>query len=276
MTYDEAVARLYQTPLGDFVEERKRLARELKTGGDKEGSARFAKLSRPPISAWAVNQLYWTEHDLFESMLTSAERLREGDLAAGARHRDAIARLRDRAAAILGAAGHGANEATLRRISTTLSAIAALGFDPDPAGALSADRDPPGFEAMTFVAPPAKPAAPAKPLASIAKPDAAADARAAEARAAERKAREAAIARREAEEKAREQERARREAEALRHRERVRVEAALRVATFDLEKKERDVEEYRAALGRAETELEAARRTRAELERKLAELEDPS
>src|SRR5262249_21920679 len=44
---------------------------------------------------------------------------------------------------------HAAPESTLRRVTTTLSALAAAGgFDPDPPGALGADRSPPGFEAF--------------------------------------------------------------------------------------------------------------------------------
>jgi hypothetical protein len=53
----------------------------------------------------------------------------------------------------LRAAGNAASEATLRRVTTTLSALAATGgFAPDPSGALSADRDPPGFEALEGMA----------------------------------------------------------------------------------------------------------------------------
>jgi hypothetical protein len=55
--YEDAVATLYQAPFAEFVAERKRLAAELKASGDKVGAAGLAKLSRPPISAWTVNQL---------------------------------------------------------------------------------------------------------------------------------------------------------------------------------------------------------------------------
>ena len=56
-----------------------------------------------------------------------------------------------RATSILQAGGNAATDTTLRRVTTTLSAVAASGgFAPDPPGALSADRDPPGFEALGF------------------------------------------------------------------------------------------------------------------------------
>jgi hypothetical protein len=46
-------------------------------------------------------------------------------------------------------AGKSASEATLRRVTSTLTALAATGsFDPDPPGALKGDRDPPGFDVV--------------------------------------------------------------------------------------------------------------------------------
>lgn len=176
MDYERAVAALYQAPLGEFVETRKRLAAEVKVG-DKDGAKKLLKLGRPPISAWAVNQLYWHARDAFDAFMATAARLREGDLGASGAHREALARLRQRAATIIGDAGHNANEAVLRRTTQTLSAIAAIGsFAPDPPGALAEDRDPPGFEAVSGLegalatslpkAPAAAPPAPAKPAAN--------------------------------------------------------------------------------------------------------------
>src|SRR5262249_1531955 len=63
-----------------------------------------------------------------------------------------------RAATLLAAAGHPASEATLRRVIMNLSAVAAAGsFDPDPAGALTGDRDPPGFDLAGLTVPDAPP-----------------------------------------------------------------------------------------------------------------------
>src|SRR5438045_1264821 len=147
-SYDDAVAELFQKPHDEFVAERKRLQGELKATGDKAGASRIAKLGRPPISAWAVNQLWWQAQDQFEKLYETAERLRDGDLAGTAAHREAIAALRAKASEILVESGHAASEGTLRRIATTLTALAATGgWDPDPPGALTEDRDPPGFEA---------------------------------------------------------------------------------------------------------------------------------
>ena len=146
MTTDEAVRELYQAPLERFVAERKRLAGELRAAGDKAAASELLAKKRPSISAWAVNQLYWHARDAFDELLDSAQRLRGGHLDAQTAHRDALAKLRKRASAFLRDAGHAASEGTLRRVTTTLAAIAATGgWEPDLPGALVEDREPPGF-----------------------------------------------------------------------------------------------------------------------------------
>lgn len=166
-TFDEAVAELFRGPHATFVAERKRLAAELKAAGDKPGAATLGKMGRPPISAWAVNQLWWQARAEFDLLLDTAKKMRGGDLAATPAHREALTGLRARAAKVLTDAGNAANEPTLRRVATTLSAIAAHGgFGPEAPGALTDDRDPPGFDALgavpaAAIAPP--PAAPTVP-----------------------------------------------------------------------------------------------------------------
>lgn len=147
-SYDDAVAELFRGPHATFVAERKRLAGELKAV-DKAGAAKLGKLGRPPVSAWAVNQLWWQARADFDALLETAKKMRSGDLGATPAHRDALKALSARASRLLTEAGNAANDATLRRIATTLSAIAAHGgFGPDAAGALSEDRDPPGFDGI--------------------------------------------------------------------------------------------------------------------------------
>jgi len=147
-SYEDTVGELYRSAHDAFVAERKRLAGELKAAGDKAGAARLVKLARPPISAWAVNQLWWQAREPFERLFAAAARLRAGDQGGAGERRDALASLKSRAAALLVEAGHAVSEGTLRRVTTTLSALAANGgFDPDLPGTLAADRDPPGFEA---------------------------------------------------------------------------------------------------------------------------------
>ena len=147
--YDEAVAALYQVPHESFVAERQRLAAELKASGDKAAAAQLAKLARPAISAWAVNQLWWRARHEFEELFESAAELRAGRLEARGAHRQALTKLSASARRLLNEAGHGASESAVRRVETTLSGLAAVGsFDPEPAGALTKDRDAPGFDAF--------------------------------------------------------------------------------------------------------------------------------
>ena len=281
MTYDDAAAALYQVPHDEFVAERKRLAADLKAT-DKAGAAKLAKLTRPPISAWTVNQLWWHARSAFDELLETGEQLRAGKLAVMPAHREAVAKLRAQAQSILTEAGNAANEATLRRITTTLAAIAATGgFDPDAPGMLSADRDPPGFEAagIPMVAPDdgddkdedeadqpvarAKPAEADDELATAREKKRAAAAKQRDAEAAAEQGRAAA-------------ERDRRKAEQERTRrlqERHRLEAALRTAVGDVERREREVARLGAALADAEAAVEKARAIANDLESQLAALD---
>lgn len=145
----DTIETLYRSKLSDFVAERKRLSDELKARGQKEHAARVAKLSRPSLSAWAVNQLWWHQRQTFQALLQAAARIKQGDREANKEHRELLNQLRDQAATLLVDGGNAASETTLRRVTTTLSALAANGgFGPDAPGALVADRDPPGFEAL--------------------------------------------------------------------------------------------------------------------------------
>ncbi|MFO0596797.1 MAG: hypothetical protein U0228_15900 [Myxococcaceae bacterium] len=178
MTWEQAVEALFRAPHGSFVDERKRLAGELRTAGDKAGAAKLNKLGRPPASAWAVNQAWWRARDEFNAVLSTALQVRSGDVAALATHKAAIAAVRKRAAEFLKEIGNAAAENTLQKVETTLTALAATGgFDPDPPGALTDDRAPAGFAALGIApvvpgaveAPPAPPpSTPRKTLTAIA------------------------------------------------------------------------------------------------------------
>jgi hypothetical protein len=272
-THAEAVAALYHSTQESFVAERKRLAAELKAAGDKEGAARLAKMARPSLSAWAVNQLWWQAQPLFTELLSSSERLRKGDRNASSAQRTALAALRTRAATILSEGGHAANDATLRRVTTTLSALAALGgFEPDAPGALSADRDPPGFDAMDGFGGFAAEAA-AGPAAAAAAGPAAAAAAAAEA-AAKGVAEREELARRERAERLRlQREQEERERKAA---EREQLQGALARARSKLEGETETVARLEEELARARQAVERARTGVTELEQKLAALEQGS
>jgi hypothetical protein len=272
-SYEQARDALYRAPLDAFVQERKRLAAELAQAGDKPASKQLAKLPRPSVSAWAVNRLYWEAREDLDALFAAAKRVGAGDLNATGEHREAMALLRARAAELLSDAGHATTESTLRRVTATLSALAAAGgFEPDAPGTLSADRDPPGFEAALFAAeslaatiPRAASGRGAPIPATKESPGAREEAR----RRADEAAKRAAEARREAEE--RERKRAQRR----------RVEAALITLKGRAGNLTREIERLRGEIARLEGELEQrteehekARLELQALERNLAELGD--
>jgi hypothetical protein len=274
--YDAANTALHQAAFGDFVAERKRLAAELKAAGDKEGSARLLKLARPPVSVWAVNQLWWHEREAFEELVSAAARVKVGDREASKRHREALTKLRERATQILLEGGNGASEATLRRVATTLSALAAAGgFEPDAPGALSADRDPPGFEALGFgaatdaTATATTSATTTRAASSTTTPSGAADADAADAADAAKAAAEEAAARRAAEierKRAEEAERARRLAE------RERLAATLRQTQALQGTQQRELLRLRSEVDGAEQRLKETQALIGEIEKQLTSL----
>jgi DNA repair exonuclease SbcCD ATPase subunit len=244
-----AVEALFRAPLNEFVAERKRLASELKASGDKQAATKLSQLGRPSVSAWAVNQLWWRQRPAFEALLQAAASVKAGDREASKQHREALAELRQHATALLEEAGNAASEATLRRITTTLSALAAAGgFAPDAPGALLADRDPPGFE--TFVA---------SSTSSAAHPQSPPDVDAAAAARAE-KAAEAA--RRRAEEAEREHRRAERE----------RLSHAFREAQQLRAAQQREVTRLKEELDSAEQGLKQTQTLLAQIEAQLASL----
>ncbi|HEY5921358.1 MAG TPA: hypothetical protein VIV11_06795 [Kofleriaceae bacterium] len=279
MAYEDALAELYQAPNSQFVAERKRLAADLKAAGDAAGAKRLADRKRPTVSAWVVNQLYWHARDAFDEMLATAEQLRKGHLKASAAHREAIAKLRKRAAALLEDSGHAATEATLRRVTTTLSALAATGgFDPDLPGTLAADRDPPGFEAVGLLGAPDDEAEPEaeqedeKPAAKpAAKPsDGTHDLDRARAARKQKEDDEADERRRvEMAEKKREEEARKRKAA-----ERHRYEAALRTAKGDLDAAERKVKQVEKQLEQAQKDVAKAEEAIEDIQAQIAKLDE--
>jgi len=60
---DDPIDRLYGLPLEEFVAARDALAKELRSGGEKERAAEVKKLAKPTRAAWAVNQLARTHAD---------------------------------------------------------------------------------------------------------------------------------------------------------------------------------------------------------------------
>jgi hypothetical protein len=199
---DAALATLYQLPLEQFVATRDQLARRLRAAGDRTTARQIAALRRPPVSAWAANQLAHAAPNAMAELLDAGAALRQAqqDAVAGqpgaarqlrtatAHLRAAITHLSQRAETLLVRAGHAASDATLSRLAATLQA-AATGDDATRTalaqGRLPGDLDPAGF-GLDLVAAPAEPAAP--DVTAPAAPADRADARRERARAAARRA----------------------------------------------------------------------------------------
>jgi hypothetical protein len=162
----EDLEGLFRLPLDQFTSARNALAARLKKNGHADQAEQIKALNKPPVSAWTVNQLFWRERKPFDALLASGANLRKaqasqlaggkGDLRGALdAHRQALSALATQAAAILREAGHADSPDTLRRVTTTLEALAAYGDQagaPQP-GRLTADVDPPGFEALAALVP---------------------------------------------------------------------------------------------------------------------------
>ena len=145
------IDRLYQLPLDEFTAARNALAKEAGAAG-----AEIRALQKPPVAAWAINQVYWRGRPAFHAFNASAAALRaahtgvvsgkRADLrAAGKAHEEALEAVAKAALAILRDAGQPATDATRQAILTTLRALPASS---DPPGRLSQVLQPTGFELL--------------------------------------------------------------------------------------------------------------------------------
>lgn len=148
---EDEIDRLYQLPLEEFTPARNALAK--KAGGD---AAKIRGLSKPPIAAWAVNQLYWQHGDIWNDLIAAAENARKahravlagraGDVrAAGKVHEEAVEKALKATIALLAAADHPATDATRHAVATTLRALPAE----EAPGRLTRALQPAGFEMLS-------------------------------------------------------------------------------------------------------------------------------
>jgi DNA repair exonuclease SbcCD ATPase subunit len=157
---------LFKLPPDEFTAARNALVTQLKKGGRADEAAEVKSLSKPPISAWTVNQLFWRHRKLFDQFMAAGEKFRKAqasqlagkgtDLRAPLEERrEALAQLTKAAAKVLQDSGHPASPDLMRRIATTLEAVATYGAQENgPAlGRLTDDIDAPGFEALAALVP---------------------------------------------------------------------------------------------------------------------------
>jgi hypothetical protein len=160
------VDALFRLPLSEFTGARKTLAAHLKKSGRGNDADRVKELPKPPISAWAVNQLYWRHREAFNRLIATGQRFRQAQTSRLAvkitdmrgaldARREALSDLSRLADELLREADHNPSPDTLRRINNTLEAISAYGSLPDsiPPGRLTHDVDPPGFDSLASMNP---------------------------------------------------------------------------------------------------------------------------
>jgi hypothetical protein len=183
---EQDIDALFSLPLTEFTSARNALSARLKRD-NRQAEADFVKaLLKPSVSVWAVNQLYWKHREAFDQLIATSQRFREAQAAQLAGNaadmqgsldtrREALSNLSRLAAELLRDSDHNPTPDIMRRITGTLEAISAYASLPDsPApGRLTADLDPPGFDALAALIPASgtlvRPKGPA-PISSIRQP----------------------------------------------------------------------------------------------------------
>lgn len=164
-------ADLYQVDPAQFTATRNALVKRMRAEGRRDEAAEVATLRRPPVTAWALNQVARRQPSLIASVLDAGGRLRSameqavgGDASglrdARAAQRRAVDAAVTAAAARLVEAGHPAGDAARQRMVATLGAAAVddavAGQVRD--GVLDDDRSAPGF-GLDAVSIPGRPSA---------------------------------------------------------------------------------------------------------------------
>lgn len=166
---------LFRLPLTEFTAARNALAARLKKVGLADEANRVKSLSKPPVSAWTVNQLYWKHRDSFDKLIAAGERFGHAHALqlAGktadtreplAARREALSDLLRFADTLLRDSGHNPTPDTLRRITTTLETLSSLRPPSEASrpGRLTEDLAPTGFDWLSAFIPGAEQAEPPK------------------------------------------------------------------------------------------------------------------
>ena len=154
---------MYRGSLDDFVARRTALVRELRPT-DPGAAVAAGKLRKPSVTAWAIDQVAFEEPSLVTEVLAAgadashAQRAATAEggsgedlLVATGRLREAVEATVRAATRVLDNAGHAIGEDPVRRIRTTLQAVA--GGSPDQRlalwrGTLDRDLAPAGFGSL--------------------------------------------------------------------------------------------------------------------------------
>ena len=166
MDVEDEVDALFKLPLGEFTPARNALAARLKKGGQQAMADAAKMVPKPSVAAWVVNQLYWWHRGPFDRLIEAGDRFRRAQStqqtrnSAGVREhlearREAQAALVRIAADVLRDGGYSGTRDMLRRVTSTLEALATFGSLPDAprAGRLTAELEPPGFDMVAVLLP---------------------------------------------------------------------------------------------------------------------------
>jgi hypothetical protein len=135
VSLDDAIDELYGAAPEEFVAERTRLAKALRAEGLRDEAETLAKLRKPSIAAWALNQLARGHRREVDLLLDSGHRLREAQAGlfgggekeafetARRSEQEALSQLTAAAERLLGERG-SASAATLAQVSESLRAAA--------------------------------------------------------------------------------------------------------------------------------------------------------
>jgi len=135
VSLDDAIDELYGAEPEGFVAERTRLTKALRTAGLRDEAEALAKLRKPSIAAWALNQLARRHRREVDLLLDSGHRLREAQAGlfgggekdafetARRAEQDALSQLTAAAEELLGERG-SASAATLGQVTESLRAAA--------------------------------------------------------------------------------------------------------------------------------------------------------
>ena len=164
MDIDDALNELYNAAPDEFVAERKRIAKELKSAGRGEDADDIATRRKPTAAAWALNRLARDQRRDVDLLLDSGHRLRQaqaGVLRGDAREafeqaqrteRETITRLVREAERLL----DGASAGVLEQIAASLhaAAVSEQGRELLAAGRFTQPLTVEGFDALAGLAPP--------------------------------------------------------------------------------------------------------------------------
>jgi hypothetical protein len=163
---EDEIDALFKLPLGEFIPARNALAARLKKAGQRAQAHAAKALPKPSVPAWVVNQLYWWHREPFDRLIEAGDRFRQAQSTQRTRNsaamrghlearRNAQAALARIATAVLHDAGSGGTRDVLRRVTSTLEALATYGSLPGAprAGRLTAEVAPPGFDMVASLLP---------------------------------------------------------------------------------------------------------------------------